>query len=561
LKRSICTRPSSPARAAGAIQARPPLLLHLALQGLLDLQLGARPQPFGRQLGGAMAEAVGDVVARDDEVFAGVVAPAHDQVGVRVVGVPVIDRHPIQPRAQVGFHAAHQVPGVGAQVVQLGAILGRDDEAEMVPVVGAAFLEGVEVGFVGLRPVGSARLAVAAHAVALDVAQVLGERLRAGPLLVDQQVLMVTRRDMGVSFAPAKRAAVWPRPRREPGRWPVLAAASRCRTAHRRLAAAGLAGLLEHLGNEALAPVLRGAGAHAEIVIAAVGHGCSLQAPACPVVRSTRTCLHRRGPRAPAARRRSRVPRHPTCRLAFDAARCRVLCLAFRLCLRCPLPATAARRRCCTSSQRAGEHGDGRRPGAFEARRLHVGRLRRRQREVRRGCARTARATTRQQQQNDTPDGTMMRSESAAIMGALQPDRMRNADHGGCADRPEIAAVERRRIGHAQQEQFARFEGGGKAARMAAAGPAGRQAARRPKARRRCEPAGDDAHVLRRDRAHTFEQRNARRQVAALRSQRGSLGRQRHQHDAVHGQRTWRERCGSNGSMRYQPTATLSDGL
>jgi hypothetical protein len=138
----------------------------------------------------------------------------------------VIDRHPIQPRAQVGFHAAHQVPGVGAQVVQLGAILGRDDEAEMVPVVGAAFLEGVEVGFVGLRPVGPARLAVAAHAVALDVAQVLGERLRAGPRWLTSSVLMVTRRDMGVSFAPAKRAAVWPRPRREPGRWPVPSGAA-----------------------------------------------------------------------------------------------------------------------------------------------------------------------------------------------------------------------------------------------------------------------------------------------------------------------------------------------
>src|SRR3546814_4944776 len=35
------------------------------------------------------------------------------------------------------------------------------------------------------------------------------------------------------------------------------------------------------------------------------------------------------------------------------------------------------------------------RSGAFEARRLHVGRLRRRQREVRRECTRTARATTR----------------------------------------------------------------------------------------------------------------------------------------------------------------------
>ncbi|STU93263.1 Uncharacterised protein [Klebsiella pneumoniae] len=89
-----------------AVEARPPLLLHLALQGLLDLQLGAWPQPFGCQLGGAMAEAIGDVVARDDEVFAGVVAPAHDDVRVRVVGVPVVDGHPIKAGAQVGFHAA-----------------------------------------------------------------------------------------------------------------------------------------------------------------------------------------------------------------------------------------------------------------------------------------------------------------------------------------------------------------------------------------------------------------------------------------------------------------------
>ena len=67
-----------------AVEACPPLLFNLALQGLLDLQLGARPQPFRRQLGGPVAEAVGDVVAGDDEVFAGVVAPAHDEVGVRL---------------------------------------------------------------------------------------------------------------------------------------------------------------------------------------------------------------------------------------------------------------------------------------------------------------------------------------------------------------------------------------------------------------------------------------------------------------------------------------------
>jgi len=32
----------------GTVETRPPFLFYLALQGLLDLQLGARPQPFGR---------------------------------------------------------------------------------------------------------------------------------------------------------------------------------------------------------------------------------------------------------------------------------------------------------------------------------------------------------------------------------------------------------------------------------------------------------------------------------------------------------------------------------
>ena len=140
----------------GSIQARPSLLLHLTLQALLDRQLAARPQPFGRQLGGSVAETIGDVVARDDEVFARVVAPAHDDVHMRVVGVPVIHRHPFQPSAQVGLHAAHEVPRVGAQVFQLGTVLGRDDEAELVPVILATLLECIEVGFVGLRPVGPA---------------------------------------------------------------------------------------------------------------------------------------------------------------------------------------------------------------------------------------------------------------------------------------------------------------------------------------------------------------------------------------------------------------------
>ncbi len=100
-----------------AIQPGPPRLIDFALHGALDLQLGARPQPFGGDFGGALAHAARDVVLRDDEVFAGVVLAAQDDVRMRIVGVPVIDRHPLQPRAQVGFHARHQVAGVAPQIV------------------------------------------------------------------------------------------------------------------------------------------------------------------------------------------------------------------------------------------------------------------------------------------------------------------------------------------------------------------------------------------------------------------------------------------------------------
>jgi hypothetical protein len=210
---------------------------------------------------------------------------------------------------------------------------------------------------------------------------------------------MVTRRDMGVSFAPAKRAAVWPRPSREPGRWPAcwpLPPATGRRTADLPPLAlpACLSTLETKLWPWPLPRFFGRARAHPEIVVAAVGHGCAPQAPACPGVRSTRTCLHWRGPRAPrgtAAKPLRAAPPH----VQTGFRRGPVSRLAFRLCPSLPLRASAARRRCCTSSQRAGEHANGRRPGAFEARRLHVGRLRRRQREVRCECTRTARATTR----------------------------------------------------------------------------------------------------------------------------------------------------------------------
>ena len=52
------------------------------------------------QFGGSLAHAVTDVVAMDDEGVAAIVGAAHDQMDVRIIGVPVINSDPIQPRSE-----------------------------------------------------------------------------------------------------------------------------------------------------------------------------------------------------------------------------------------------------------------------------------------------------------------------------------------------------------------------------------------------------------------------------------------------------------------------------
>ena len=214
---------------------------------------------------------------------------------------------------------------------------------------------------------------------------------------------MVTRRDIGVSFAPAKRAAVWPRPPRAgPLAGALALAAGRGGMAHHRLAAAGLASLLQHLGNEALAlalaPVLRGAGRTRK----------SSSRRSVMAARKLRRVLSCEARGHACIARASRPTRH-----GGEAAPCRATPCADRLSTRpgaasfClpPLPFAVAQgvggpaALCC--SQPAGERADGRAGAA--------GRARSRQDActvdgcagccAKRGAtARAARATTRRQQ-------------------------------------------------------------------------------------------------------------------------------------------------------------------
>ena len=78
-----------------------------------------------------------------------------------MAGVVVIDGNPIEFRAKVRFHLLHEIAGVGREVRQLRAVLGRDDESELMSVVLAAIKEGVAIGAVLGRRLEPPALAIA----------------------------------------------------------------------------------------------------------------------------------------------------------------------------------------------------------------------------------------------------------------------------------------------------------------------------------------------------------------------------------------------------------------
>jgi len=100
-----------------------------------------------------------------------VITPAQHDMRVRMAGIEVIDRHPIELRAEIFFHARHQTAGQRFQVVIFDAILRRHDETELVAVILGTVEKSLAVGLILQRIVKLTRLALAGHAVALDITQ------------------------------------------------------------------------------------------------------------------------------------------------------------------------------------------------------------------------------------------------------------------------------------------------------------------------------------------------------------------------------------------------------
>src|SRR5215471_14025459 len=91
---------------------------------------------------------------------------------MRVTGIVVIHRDPFELGSQVLLHASHKITHEGLQVRHAGAVLGRNDEPELVAIAFLTSEEVTAIGTIVLPVVKPPRLTIGRNGVALDVALV-----------------------------------------------------------------------------------------------------------------------------------------------------------------------------------------------------------------------------------------------------------------------------------------------------------------------------------------------------------------------------------------------------
>jgi hypothetical protein len=159
-----------------SVEAGPTLGLHLILEAVVNLLLSSGAELQRDALSGAAPKPFADLVATDDEVPSVVGSTTHEDMDMRVVGIPMVDRHPFQLRPQVAFGVFHEFTREGAKVPHMRRVFGGDDEPEMMPVCRAALGERFPIRVVGGRVEEARVLAIAAHAFALEIGDVPGQR-------------------------------------------------------------------------------------------------------------------------------------------------------------------------------------------------------------------------------------------------------------------------------------------------------------------------------------------------------------------------------------------------
>src|SRR3546814_15610020 len=119
---------------------------------LLNRIVVARAEGEIDQLASALAQAAADIVARDDQILAALILAPHDDMCVRMAGVVMIDRDPVEIRPKVFLDSGHEPPGERLEVVIFYPVLGAHNDAELVAIVARLLEPVVPVHLVRVGP-------------------------------------------------------------------------------------------------------------------------------------------------------------------------------------------------------------------------------------------------------------------------------------------------------------------------------------------------------------------------------------------------------------------------
>ena len=117
-----------------AVQGRKPLGLDLLGLGQLDFLWASLPQKFGSHLRRPVTDSIRYILPGNDQIGPVRLPAAQENVGMRVVGVVVIDSNPLQLGVQIPFHPAHHLPHISRHVGDVSAAFRGDDQPEVMPV-------------------------------------------------------------------------------------------------------------------------------------------------------------------------------------------------------------------------------------------------------------------------------------------------------------------------------------------------------------------------------------------------------------------------------------------
>jgi hypothetical protein len=199
-----------------AIERRETLLSDLPLLRAPNLGLQARAEPLSRQFLRSPPKAPRDVGAIHAQGTPLAADSSDDDVGMRMLGVVVVNGRPLHGAAEVALDAPRQLADV-AREIEIARIFGRYDEPELVPLAQARLLEDLS-RHGPFSTVESTGRAVLLDAVTLDVPQVPRSRLGA----VCSELLQVRFDDYAASVLPRAEAGGRRELRRRPAAAPPV---------------------------------------------------------------------------------------------------------------------------------------------------------------------------------------------------------------------------------------------------------------------------------------------------------------------------------------------------